>query len=98
MWACFWHSLKDLKVGVVHPRCDIGSLSASPSFSTLIKCAGGVGAKKCPEFVNWILLSCKHLARDGGHLARLPRSDKKIKTDIKNLQKSSKYDEKYGVR
>ncbi len=25
MWACFWHSLKDFKVGVTHPRGEIGS-------------------------------------------------------------------------
>ncbi len=25
MWACFYHSLKDLKVGVAHPRDEIGS-------------------------------------------------------------------------
>ena len=24
MWACFWHSLKDFKVGVAHPRGEIG--------------------------------------------------------------------------
>ena len=42
MWACFWHSLKNFKVGVAHPRCEIGSLSTSPSFGTLIKCVGGL--------------------------------------------------------
>ncbi len=24
MWACFWHSLKDFKVSVAHPRGEIG--------------------------------------------------------------------------
>ncbi len=23
-WACFWHSLKDFKVGVAHPHGEIG--------------------------------------------------------------------------
>ena len=26
MWACFWHSLKDFKVVVALPRCEIGSM------------------------------------------------------------------------
>ena len=52
-------------MGVAHPRFEIGSLSASPSFGTIDKCVGGqvewagtAGNKKCPEFASW-----KHLAR-----------------------------------
>ncbi len=26
VWACFWHSLKDFKVGVAHPCGEIGTL------------------------------------------------------------------------
>ena len=59
MWACFWHSLRDLKVDVAHPHFEIGSLSTSSSFGTLIKCMGGqvewagaAGNQKCPEFAS----------------------------------------------
>ncbi len=64
MWACFWHSLEDFKVGVAHPRGEIGRLSASPSFGTLIKCVGGqvewagpAGNQNCSEFASWTLLA-----------------------------------------
>ena len=50
-------------MGVTHPRFEIGSSSASPSFGTLIKCVGGqvewAGAaenQKCPQFASWTLL------------------------------------------
>ena len=38
----FLAQFKGFKVGVAHPRCEIGSLSGSPSFGTLIKCVGGL--------------------------------------------------------
>ena len=51
-------------MGVAHPRGEIGSLSGSPSFGTLIKCVGGqvewagaAGNQKCPEFASWTLLA-----------------------------------------
>ncbi len=40
MWAWFWHSFKDIKVGVAHPRREIGRWSAS-LFGTPIKCVDG---------------------------------------------------------
>ena len=38
----FLAQFEGFKVGVAHPRCEIGSLSGSPSFGTLIKCVGGL--------------------------------------------------------
>ena len=51
-------------MGVAHPRFEIGSLSGSPSFGTLIKCvdgqvewAGAAGNQKSPELASWTLLA-----------------------------------------
>ena len=50
-------------MGVVHPRCEIGSLSASPTFGTLIKCVGGGRGKSKMSRICKLDIACKHLAR-----------------------------------
>ena len=50
-------------MGVSHPRCEIGSLSASPSFGTLIKCVGGGRGKSKMSRICKLDIACKHLAR-----------------------------------
>ncbi len=63
MWAWFWHSFKDIKVGVAHPRREIGRWSAS-LFGTPIKCVDGEvewaglwEIKNDLKFASWTLLT-----------------------------------------
>ena len=56
-------------MGVAHPRCEIGSLSGSPSLGTLIKVrgrpgvvGGGRGKSKMSRICK-LDIACKHLAR-----------------------------------
>ena len=50
-------------MGVAHPRCEIGSLSASLSFGTLIKCVGGGCGKSKMSRICKLEIACKDLAR-----------------------------------
>ena len=49
MWACFWHSLKDFKVGVAHPRCKIGRLSGSRLLSYLHRSIANPATRKSTQ-------------------------------------------------